>query len=239
MDKLFSTLEIKSIDNDQRIIKGIATTVSPDRVKDTINIDGAMFTLPMPLLKQHDHSQPIGTITSLIKKGNSLELTAHIAKIDEAGTLKDRIDSAWQEIKNGLIRGLSIGFRALDYDVNRDGGIAYTSIEIYEVSAVTVPANADCSITSIKAQASSIANKSKPKHVTVNLGGDGVKLGKVEEDQPADIFKEISPHERQQLSRLVYADPKERNRYLMLKRAEHGTETYQAMQLFINNLRGA
>ncbi|MEB3754301.1 HK97 family phage prohead protease [Acinetobacter sp. MD2(2019)] len=235
MDKLFSTLEVKSINNDQRIIKGIATTVSPDRVNDTINIDGAMFKLPMPLLKQHDHSQPIGTITSMVKKGNGLELTAQIAKIDEEGTLKDRIDSAWNEIKSGLVRGLSIGFRALDYDVNRAGGIEYTSIEIYEVSAVTVPANADCSITSIKSQAASHAPKKATEHVTVKLNSGGVKLPDLE---PSDYHSSLTLSEKQALSRLAYAPYQQQATYLNQKRLLDGREKYEAMKLFIKDLRG-
>lgn len=234
MEKFFSTLEVKAVNSEQRIIKGIATTVSPDRANDTIDINGAKFQLPMPLLRQHDHNEPIGTITSLVKKGNGLELTAQIAKVDEAGALKDRIDSAWGEIKSGLVRGLSIGFRVLAYDMNDSGGIAYTGIEIYEVSAVTVPANADCSITSIKSHALTHqpTKQIKPQHTVVKLGSVSSKPVEL------DPFKTLTEHEKATLARLTYASSFESNDYLLKKRLSDGREKYEVMKLFIKSLRG-
>jgi hypothetical protein len=43
-----------------------------------------------------------------------IEIEAQIKKIPEPGKLKDRVDEAWQSIKYGLVRGLSIGFKDLE-----------------------------------------------------------------------------------------------------------------------------
>ena len=65
MKKAYSLLQVKSFDAEQRIIKGIASTPSPDRADDIVDPQGAKFALPIPFLWQHMHSQPIGEVTEL------------------------------------------------------------------------------------------------------------------------------------------------------------------------------
>lgn len=60
------------------------------------------------------------------------------------------IDEAWASIKAGLVRGLSIGFRPIEYSFLDEGGIRFLSWDLLEVSAVTIPANAECSIQTVK-----------------------------------------------------------------------------------------
>jgi hypothetical protein len=45
--------------------------------------------------------------------------------MSEPGTLKDRLDEAWQSVKMKLVRGVSIGFRAIEYAFMDDGGIRF------------------------------------------------------------------------------------------------------------------
>lgn len=78
------------------------------------------------------------------KKG--IPFTATIAAIADAGPLKDLVDMAWQAVKAKLVRGVSIGFRALKYSFMDDGGIEFSETEIYELSLVTIPANASATI---------------------------------------------------------------------------------------------
>ena len=154
MTKAYSTLKVKAItDNgDERIITGIASTPTPDRDEDIIDPQGAKFALPIPLLWQHNHNEPIGEVTSAIVTDAGIEITAKIAKIDEEGTLKNRIDEAWQSIKSGLVKCLSVGFRTLEYNYIEDSyyGLHIKEWEWYELSAVTIPANSDAVITSVK-----------------------------------------------------------------------------------------
>jgi HK97 family phage prohead protease len=149
-NRAFSILEVKSVDEEKRIIRGVATTPTVDRVGDIIDPLGVKFDNPLPLLWQHEHDKPIGSVKfdKPTKAGISFE--AEIASTDEPGTLKDRLDEAWQSIKMGLVRAVSIGFRAIEYAFMDSGGVRYVETEVYELSAVTIPANADALITSVK-----------------------------------------------------------------------------------------
>lgn len=151
MNRAYSTLELKSIDDDKRILTGIASTPTPDRMDDIVEPKGAVFKLPLPFLWQHTHSQPIGHVTQAKVKDAGIEVTVQIAKIEDAGTLKDRLDEAWQSIKAGLVRGLSIGFAPIE-SANIEGtwGRRFIKWDWLELSAVTIPANADASIQAIK-----------------------------------------------------------------------------------------
>lgn len=151
MNRAYTTFEVKSVDEDQRIIEGIATTPSPDRVGDIVEPEGAEFKLPLPLLWQHNSGQPIGHVIRAKVTKNGIEVVAKIAKIDEDGKLKDRLDEAWQSIKSGLVGGFSIGFKSLeDADIKGTWGIRFIKWLWLELSVVTIPANGDCSIQGIK-----------------------------------------------------------------------------------------
>ena len=145
-NRAYSLLEIKEMDDDARVIMGIASTPTPDRMADVVLPEGAIFNLPIPLLWQHRSDQPIGNVTKakITKKG--IEIVAEIAK-----GVSEEIDRAWSLIKSGLVRGLSIGFRGLDTEqIPNSWGVIYQRWEWLELSAVTIPANAEASITSIK-----------------------------------------------------------------------------------------
>jgi HK97 family phage major capsid protein/HK97 family phage prohead protease len=147
-----SIFEIKAVHEDERVIEGIATTPETDRMGDVVDPKGATFRLPVPLLWQHDSSQPIGHVERAKVSDDGITIRARLAKIDDPGKLKDRLDEAWQSIKSGLVRGLSIGFRATEDPKPIKGtfGLLFDSWELLELSAVTVPANASASITAIK-----------------------------------------------------------------------------------------
>lgn len=156
MQRAYSTLEVKSINEEERIIEGIATTPTPDRVGDVVEPKGAKFELPLPLLSQHNSKSPIGHVIEAKVTAAGIKIKAQIARIAEAGLLRDRIDAAWQELKYGLVRGLSIGFVP-----NKDGaepldpkdpwgGYKFTDWNWLELSAVTIPANVEATIETIK-----------------------------------------------------------------------------------------
>jgi HK97 family phage prohead protease len=151
LNRAYSLLEIKQVDESARIITGMATTPTPDRLGDVVEPDGAQFKLPMPLLWQHDSTQPIGHVTKTKVTKDGIEIIAKIESIAEPGRLKDRLDEAWQSIKAGLVRGLSIGFRAIERSFLEDGdGIRFIKWEWLELSTVTIPANAETTIATIK-----------------------------------------------------------------------------------------
>lgn len=151
MKRAYSLLEIKSIDEDKRELTGIATTPSTDRMGDIVEPKGAEFDLPLPFLWQHDAHQPIGHVTKAKATKEGIEVTVKLIKTDELGTLKDRLDEAWQSIKLGLVRGLSIGFQSVEHArIEGTYGMRFLKWLWLELSAVTIPANAEASITSIK-----------------------------------------------------------------------------------------
>ncbi len=152
MDRAYSILQVKSVDDAQRIIRGIATTPETDRQGDVVVPTGVKFKNPMPLLWQHDSTKPVGTVKFDKPTDKGITFEARIADIQEPGTLKDRLDEAWQSVKSGLVSAVSIGFRVLDgdYEVMKTGGLRFLSTEVMELSLVTIPANASANITQIK-----------------------------------------------------------------------------------------
>src|SRR5690625_5761358 len=61
-----------------------------------------------------------------------------------------RLQEAWHSIKTGLVRGLSIGFNPKEYSFMDNGGVHFLKWDWTELSAVTIPANAEATITAIK-----------------------------------------------------------------------------------------
>ncbi|EJO27431.1 HK97 family phage prohead protease, partial [Achromobacter piechaudii] len=109
--RAYAAFEVKALDSSKRTFKGWATTPTVDRVGDIINPLGASFKNPLPLLHQHRHDMPIGLVRFNTPTAKGIEFEAEIPSIDEPGPLKDRLDTAWGEIKHGLVRAVSIGFR--------------------------------------------------------------------------------------------------------------------------------
>jgi HK97 family phage prohead protease len=172
MKKAFSVFDIKSASegSNKRTFRGIATTPATDRVQDIVEPKGAVFKLPIPLLWQHDSGDPIGWITGAKVTDKGIEVEGEVADIPESGALKDRLLNAWQMLKHKLVRGLSIGFNPLEYaDIAGTWGTRYTKWEWLELSAVTIPANQEATITTIKSAA--LGHK-KPPGVSGRPMGD-------------------------------------------------------------------
>lgn len=148
--RAFSVLEIKSVDEGKRVIRGTATTPEPDRMGDIVESIGMSFKNPMPLLWQHKSDKPVGLVKFDKPTKTGITFEATLAPVEEAGTLKDRVDEAWQSVKYGLVRAVSIGFRSLEHSFMEDGGVHFLKSECMELSLVTIPANASATIQSIK-----------------------------------------------------------------------------------------
>ena len=151
MNRAYSFLEVKAVTDESRTISGWATVPEPDRVGDVVEPLGVKFQNPLVLLWQHDHEKPIGTVDFGTPTAKGVPFTATIATVNEPGTLKDRVDEAWQSVKAGLIRAVSIGFRSLSSEpIKGTYGVRYKSAEVFELSLVSVPANAGAVISTIK-----------------------------------------------------------------------------------------
>lgn len=152
--RAYSVLQIKAMRDEGEFFEfsGIATTPSPDRYGDVVEPLGAEFAEEIALLWQHDAQRPIGRVKLGKPSKSGIPFHARIPKVKEDGALKQRIDEAIQSIQYGIVRAVSIGFRILNDAVEalKGGGMRFLSYEIMELSAVTIPAQAEAVITAIK-----------------------------------------------------------------------------------------
>ena len=186
MNRAYGFLETKALSDDKRILKGVATTISPDRMDDIVESRGAEFKLPLPLLSQHDHHLPIGTIYDAKVFDDRIEIEAEIAK----DTGLDYVETAWKQLKAQLVRGLSIGFRSLEHEWITDekgretGGIRFKRWEMMETSCVTIAANAQATITALKSydqdpvKRSQVVNALSERHSRIDKALERIERAK-------------------------------------------------------------
>jgi len=154
MNRAYSLLHVKTVDDEQRTIRGMATTPTPDRLGDVVEPHGVQFKNPMPLLWQHKHDKPVGWATFEKAGDDGIAFEARIEKSADvkSAALRERLDEAWESVKLGLVRAVSIGFRALEHEwIKGTDGIRFLETEVLELSLVTIPANSEATITTIKA----------------------------------------------------------------------------------------
>lgn len=150
--RAYSVLTAKAVDEEKRIVEGIASTPAADRLGDIVEPMGAEFEIPMPLLWQHDHLAPVGQVEFAKPTKNGIPFRARI-EAPQAGdppAMRDRLEEAWRSVKRGLVRAVSIGFRDLEHAVMEGGGWRFLRWEWLELSLVTIPANAEATITTIR-----------------------------------------------------------------------------------------
>lgn len=205
MNRAYSVFEIKAADDEKRIIEGIATTPSPDRANDIIELDGIDYKLPLPFLLQHNSRQPIGSVIDAKIVKNEMRVRIQVASAGIAAY----IDEAWALIKSGLIRGLSIGFRSIEEAYNKEtGGFRFMATEWIELSAVTIPMNAEATITAVKSfDQHSLALSGKNASVVVRLGTNPSAVA-VSPKKAADmkIAEQITQFENKRASSVARMD---------------------------------
>ncbi len=142
------TLEIKSL-NKLGAFSGYASVYNIIDNHDDVILPNAFSNslrgeTSIKLLWQHRADEPIGIITHLEEDERGLfvegNLLLEIARAKEAYSL----------LKSGALRGLSIGFRVTDSEINNQNIRFIKSAELFEISLVTFPANESAKITSIK-----------------------------------------------------------------------------------------
>lgn len=128
-------LKIRALDDadGERWLEGWATRAVEDRMGDVVDPKGAQFELPLPLLAQHDHAAPVGTVVDAQVTAAGIRIRAKLARGIQ------RADELWQLIRDGAM-SLSIGFRALQSTPLASGGLRFNRWEWHELSLVAVPA---------------------------------------------------------------------------------------------------
>ena len=134
-------------------LRGTATTPTPDRLGDVIDPMGVTFAPDLPLLWQHKTDKPVGRVRFSEPTETGIEFEAQIQKSEgvQSATLRDRLDEAWESVKLGLVKAVSIGFKSIEHEfMKKSDGILFKKIETLELSLVTIPAQSEATITQIK-----------------------------------------------------------------------------------------
>lgn len=155
VQRAYSLIDVKAVKEDPEnwVISGMATTPKPDRVNDIVEPLGAQFAAEIPLLWQHRSDKPVGVAMLGKPTRKGIPFTARLPVVKEPGALRSRVEEAVQSIQYRLVAAVSIGFRALEEGMEfmENGGIRFLKTEILELSLVTIPANMDATIASVKA----------------------------------------------------------------------------------------
>lgn len=251
MNRAYSVLSVKAVDDEKRVIRGIASTPSPDRMGDVVEPLGAKFKTPMPLLWQHQHDKPVGLVEFAQPNKDGIPFEARLPEITEPGALKDRVDEAWQSVKAGLVAAVSIGFQAIPEQVERlkSGGLRFKEWEWLELSLVTIPANAEATITAIKSIDADLRAASGREQKIVdgleNPAGASAKHGKSiatpkpQEGRHMQISEQIKSFEASRAAKAARLEE------IMAKAAEEGrtldeaeSEEYDGLQAEVKSVDG-
>jgi HK97 family phage major capsid protein/HK97 family phage prohead protease len=245
-NRAYSILNVKRVEekDELRLIQGTATTPTPDRIGDIVEPLGIKFKNPLKLLWQHDHKAPVGTVMFKTPTANGIDFEARIAKTDKPGRVKDRLDEAWDSVGLGLVSAVSIGFKAIDFEFMKDGdGIRFKETEVIELSLVTIPANSECNISTIKSldsealTASGHYDAACERPVRPGVTGKRKTSTKLELKMPTTITEQISGAEAKRAAHSARMDA------IMAKAAEEGRvletaeeEEYDGLKQDVQNL---
>lgn len=142
---------VKTVDPETNsiTIEGYANTTTKDRVGDIILEEawtkgGLNNYLKNPIvLAYHDHSKPIGLVTETSVTAKGLKVVAEISKA--AGSIYELVSA-------GILKAFSVGFKVKDADYDKKTDLfVIKDLELYELSVVAVPANADSTFSIKKA----------------------------------------------------------------------------------------
>lgn len=122
-----------------RQIRVIASTATPDRVKDQMIAAGCIldnYARNPIVLAQHDPDHPIGTAKASIA-GDHIEALITFAPLGASR----KADEYCALAKAGVINTVSIGYEPIEAEPLKGGGYAIKSWELLELSLVSVPCN--------------------------------------------------------------------------------------------------
>lgn len=138
MEKRTFEIDIGEVRSESRTVAASLSSEFPVKRYDgdeVLSHDPAAVDLsrdPLPLLRAHDNaSLPVGVVESLQVQGGKLRGVLRLSASQ---------DGIWQDIKDGILRNLSIGYRILEKVKTKTGYIA-TKWQPYECSLVAAPAD--------------------------------------------------------------------------------------------------
>ena len=146
----------KSEKEDKRIFKGIMSSSDIDLMDEVLlpsGLDKKGFI--GTIFFNHNRDMPIGESLDIRKNGDRLVATGRIA----TEGISQKIDEIWDLIKDGIIKGISVGFRIIEQrqptkeDIKTFGKKVRNVIskwKLLEYSVVTSPCNQSALITACK-----------------------------------------------------------------------------------------
>ncbi|HVA17806.1 MAG TPA: HK97 family phage prohead protease [Candidatus Dormibacteraeota bacterium] len=151
MDKL----ELKSAfaADDTGAIAGNAWVFdTPDRIGDIIEKGAFTFPARLPILFAHDPAEPVGVWDDITETRTGLSVRGRLLVDDVARAREVRA-----LVQAGAITGLSIGFTVKNATGRKGGGRNIKSLELAEISLVTVPMHPKARVTSAKSASDLLA----------------------------------------------------------------------------------
>ena len=148
--RLDFNLEVKSLDATGRFAGYASVFDVVDSQKDIILRGAFAETLKgrvgdIKMLWQHQQAEPIGVFERMFEDANGLYVEGRLL-LDVA-----RAKEAYALLKEKAIGGLSIGYSPIKYRLHEKTGVRLlSSVELWEVSLVTFPANEAAKITVVK-----------------------------------------------------------------------------------------
>jgi HK97 family phage major capsid protein len=238
MDRAVGLLEIRAVDAAERTFEGIANSATVDTYETSIEPAGASYKLPLPLFfhtaGKHDHGKPIGSIVATEVRNGMRWVRAHVPTIADDGTpggrsVKDRVDSAWADIKNGLVRGLSIDFIPIE-PRNPGRGSRITRWSWHGLTVTPIPSNIDATILTVR---SAFASSGVAPSPGVSGTPNNLRHGKM------TIKEQITQHENSRAAKVAQRDA------LLAKSGDEGRtldeteqETFDTLDTEIRSIDG-
>ncbi|RAI43976.1 HK97 family phage prohead protease [Rhodoplanes roseus] len=140
--------------DDAGTIAGLAWPFgTPDRVGDMIE-PGAFkgASAPLPMLAFHNPSAPVGTWNSITEKADGLHVSGRLL-VDDV----ERAREVRALVRAGAITGLSIGFSTRKAITRKGGGRTIKSLDLVEISLVTIPMHPGARVSGVKSAEAAIA----------------------------------------------------------------------------------
>jgi phage head maturation protease len=204
--QLRALIDPKTINKEERTVEVVAATEAAIRMwgwdqgyfDETLSMKDGEVRLERlnangPLLDNHDRYSGIkgqyGTVVRAWLDGKKLRCVIKFSK-------RADVEPFWQDIQDGILKGISIGYRVYTYEiVEKEGEIPqYRAIdwEPYEVSLAPVPADYRASVRSAD------ENKYSPNEVIIRSQNTPTKMEKTEEQ----LRKEGEAAERKRQSEI-------------------------------------
>jgi HK97 family phage prohead protease/HK97 family phage major capsid protein len=191
LESSFKMLGEAPANNEPVKIAGYASTTETDRVGDVIiseawNMGMENFINNPIVLFNHDYDHPIGKVINYRVDMKGLYVEAEI--YPEAGT-------AYDMVKRGVLTTFSVGFQIKDARYEPGNDIFYiTAVDLYEISVVSVPANAGAVFELSKSLSSEQLDSMKKEFSTASVE-EPTEVTVENNETAAEAETEINPNE--------------------------------------------